>query len=346
MVPRLALTTAMRLQGRLKLARLLEMREEEMARLARALEADPLFERLARAGALSRRPFPGAYFAARRWAGWSLAPASGGLGDLLDSDSAAVRVLRRIGRERFEESFLRAEGLTDAQRARRCGVSTADAALLRALLDRLYIREEFEPAPGPAPARVFSAVAGVGLEGGKPVLRFFHRDVWKGEFAVDERGLEALVRRVSREEGARLERFARRLVFLGRRQTTLYKALQALLSAQAEWLATGDPLKRQPLTQRSLAAALGVDASAINRLISNKAVELPWGTEAPMRCLLPSAKTLAIEKLEALARRRPDLSDEGLRRELASGHQIHLSRRSVAQYRQDLGLGARGRRGA
>ncbi|MEK9145089.1 MAG: hypothetical protein AAB339_05725, partial [Elusimicrobiota bacterium] len=60
--------------------------------------------------------------------------------------------------------------------------------------------------------------------------------------------------------------------------------------------------------------------------------------EAPMKALLPSAKALALERLAALVTERPGSSDEGLRRELASRWQIRLSRRSIAQYRKDLGL--------
>lgn len=341
-MPKLGLRPALRLYGGLKLAQLLEMREEDMARLARKLEADPTFARLSRAGVLSRRPFPGAYFAARRWAGWNLAPAPDGIGELLESDSQPVKLIRKIGRKRFEACFLEAEGLSDAERARRCGISAAEAALLRALLDRLYIREQFETSP-PVPAKTFSAVAGIAIESGAPVLRFFHRDIWKGEFAVDAERLKAL-QAAEPGQAVKFSRFTQRLAFLGRRQTTLYKALQALINAQAEWLKTGDSLKRQPLTQRSLAVALGVDASAVNRLISNKSVELPWGTEAPMKVLVPSGKTLAREHVAKLARRKPGLSDEGLRAALAADHQIHLSRRSIAQYRQDMGVGPMGRR--
>jgi DNA-directed RNA polymerase specialized sigma54-like protein len=131
---------------------------------------------------------------------------------------------------------------------------------------------------------------------------------------------------------------------LDRRKTALYRALEALLGAQAGYLRSGDPDRRQPLTQRSLAVAIGVEASALNRLLSNKAVELPWGVEAPLKSLLPSAKSLALGKLETLARASPSASDESLRRALADRHRVYLSRRSVAQYRMDCGLSKRRRR--
>lgn len=84
--------------------------------------------------------------------------------------------------------------------------------------------------------------------------------------------------------------------------------------------------------------------SVLNRLISNKSVRLPWGLEAPLKALIPSAKTLLRDRLHDLALSHPGSSDENLRKLMERLHGARLSRRSIAQYRQDLGLGARGKR--
>ncbi|MEK7656294.1 MAG: hypothetical protein AAB412_00920 [Elusimicrobiota bacterium] len=337
----------MRQAAGLKLARLLSMREKDFARLVREAEEDPLFVRLLRSGVVSRTPFPRAYFTARRLAGRELAAPVQGLGELLDGRSDLVRLMKKAGRERFEECFLREEGMSDEERGRRCGLSAPQARRLREFLDRITIRCDFER-PASAPPKTFSAVAGIGIEKGEPHLSFFHRDIWKGSYRVAADRLAEQRASLPEAERGRMERLLRRLELLNRRKTTLYRALETLASAQSAYLKTGDPLQRQPLTQRSLATALGVDPSALNRLISNKSVELPWGTEAPMKALLPSAKALALERLAALVMERPGFSDEKLRVELASRHQIRLSRRSIAQYRKELGLPKspnRGKRG-
>lgn len=342
--PKLSVRPALRLHGRLKLAQLVLMREEEFSRLIDEAESRPMFGRLTRAGAVRITPFSKAYFTARRFAGRSLAASEDGLAELLDGNSEIVRLIRGIGRERFEECFLRGEGLTDAERSRRCGVPPDRVRFLRDFLDKMYVRGEFETAPPAVPGKVYSTVAGISIQGGQPVLHFFNREVWKGRYRVDERMLEHFLSDLSTAERGRVRRYLSRLEFLNRRKTTVFKTLEALLRAQEAYLRTGDPWRLEPLTQRSVAAAVGSEPSVINRLISNKAVELPWGTEAPLKSLFPSGKAVARGKLAALAKANPGLSDEGLRRELAEKHHVHLSRRSVAQYRKDLGLGGRGRR--
>lgn len=341
---RLSAELGARLAARLKFAKLLSMSDEELAREARRLEDDPLFARLKRDGALRVEAFSKAYFRARRFAGRSLAVRASDVGPLLDAGSELVRLLKKVGPDRLRSVFLEGSGLTDEARGRRCGVSAADARRLREFLDRVYIQEEFETPAVAAPAKVYSAVAGFEVSNGGPSLAFFHREVWKGRYLFDAERLGACLERLAPESRDRARRLVKRLELVDRRKTTLYRALEALAHAQKEYLESGEPSRRQPLTQRALAHALGVESSALHRLIANKSVELPWGAEAPLKSLLPSAKRVALDRFEALAREQPELTDEGLREELARAHRIYLSRRSIAQYRKDLGLGASGRR--
>jgi plasmid maintenance system antidote protein VapI len=128
--------------------------------------------------------------------------------------------------------------------------------------------------------------------------------------------------------------------FADKRKTTLYRALEILLNIQTDYLATGEPGRRRPLSQKTLAKNLEVHPSVLNRLVSNKSTQLPWGTEAPMSVLLPSAKEVNLERLYSIAAAKPELSDEKLRAELKARHGIDLSRRSVAQYRKEMSLAA------
>lgn len=333
-----------RLQGFLKLARLLEAPESELADAVKRAEETPLFRRLLAERVLRVDPFPEARFAARRFGGWGLRTASEGLPELLDGRDELFELMRRVGQEAFEDCFLKGEGLTDAERSRRCGLSAADCARVRAFLDKVYVQEELDgPAPA-APARTFSAVAGVEVQDGRAVLGFFNRDIWKGRYAVDETRLSELLRRLPAADARRLEALLKRLSHIDRRKSTLYRVLEEVLAEQAAYFKSGDPGDRRPFSQKSLAERVESSPSVINRLIANKSVQLPWGVEAPLRALLPSAKTLLRDRLYDLAAERPELSDEALRRELAERHGALLSRRSIAQYRAELGLGGRGKR--
>jgi len=344
-MPKLGLQTSMSmsLQGRLKLAHLFAMPERELAALVAKLEANPLFARLRSAGVLSVHPFPKAYFTARRFAGWGLRTSTAGLPELVDGNCDLVALIRKVGQQRFEACLLKDAAMTDAARAARCGVTAAEAEKLRRFIDRAYMQEEFER-PSAAPAKVFSAVAGIGLEDGKPMIAFFNREIWKGRYSIDEDKLSGQLRDLPPVQAARLDAYLKRLRFIDQRKTTLYRLLEALVAGQADYLASGDPERRQPLTQRALAVALGVDASSINRLVSNKSVQLPWGFDAPLKVLMPSAKAVSLDRLDALVRSRPELSDDGLRQELARRHNIFLSRRSITQYRHDLKLARRSQR--
>jgi len=331
--------------GQMKLARLLEMPEREVSDRVRELEADPLFKRLHEAGVVSFSPFSEARFTARRFGGWGVKTSSEGLGDLIDGQGEIVLLIQRVGQERFEEFFLNDEGRSDAQRAQACGVSLKEAGRLREFVDRVYIRAEFEsPAEQAAPAKVFSAVAGIAVEDGKPILSFFHRDIWSKRYGVDERRREELLRGLPPKEARKADKLLRELDFLDRRKTTLYRVLETVLSTQADFLVSGDPEKRRPLTQKDLSDRLDISPSVLNRLISNKSVELPWGLEAAMNVFVPSRKSMMLGRLQELALSDPEMSDERLREKMAELHGVTLSRRSVAQYRKELGLGGRGQR--
>ncbi len=330
--------------GGMKLARLLEASERELARRLRELERGELFRLALGCGAL-RASEERARFARRRFRGLRLRGAAGGLSELLDGRGESARLVAAVGERRFREHFLGERRAPAEETARACGISVAQVAALRELVDRLFIRGELEAPAPPAEPKAYSAVAGVAIEGGRPALSFFHRDLWKRRWRVDEEGKRRLLASLPAPRARRLEALLRELEVIERRKSTLLRALELALEEQAGYLASGDLLERRALTQRAAADRLDVSPDSLNRLISNKSVQLPWGLEAPLSALFPSRKAALLARFESLARSRPGLCDEQLRAELERSGAARLSRRSIAQYRRDLGLGARGRRG-
>ncbi|TPW19368.1 MAG: RNA polymerase sigma-54 factor [Elusimicrobia bacterium] len=331
------------LAGRMKLARLFTLDDEAYAGELAALESEKGFGALKAAGVLSLNAFSKSAFAARRFPGWRLGPPAEGAGELLDGASREAELLKRIGPERLKECFLEGSGLSRAEKARRSGIGVEEAKRIEEFLTRLWVQEELGGAAPAAPSVGFSVVAGFVIEDGRPALRFFHREAWKGRWRVDQGALRVWCGSRPPEEAAAARRLASALEFTDRRKTTLLKVLEAVMEAQKGWLLSGDPADMVPLTQRSVAAAVGSDPSVVNRLAANKAVELPWGTEAPLKQLMPSSKDLGKNVLAALAMDAPTLSDEALRTAMAE-RGYALSRRSIAQYRVELGLGAKGTR--
>lgn len=345
MSPRVSFSTKTGIHGQMKLARLLEMSEREFEDGIRELESTPLFVRLKQAGAVGLEPYSGARFSSRRFGGWGVRTATDGLPDLIDGNGDVVQLIQRVGQERFEELFLGDAPAPDKSRADLCGISLADARRLRDFVDRVYIQSELTgPSPAAAPSQVFSAVAGVDIVDGRPTLGFFNREIWKGRYRVDSGRFAQLQSTLSPRELRGVESLLKRLEYLDLRKSTLYRVLEALLAAQADYFLTGAPERRRPLTQIALAMDLEISPSVLNRLLSNKSIQLPWGLEAPLKALVPSAKSLHRDNLYGLAHDHPELSDEGLRKEMARRFGAKLSRRSIAQYRKELGVGRRGTR--
>lgn len=344
---RLGGKTGAMVHGQMKLARLLEAPESELERRVLALEAGALFGRLLESGVVTRQAPSHARFAARRFAGRAMRTSGEGLPELIDGRGDLARLMQSIGQEDFQSVFLGDEKRSDAERARLCGIKTEDARRLREFVDRLYVQSEFEAAPvqtKAAPEPVFSALAGIAIEDGKPVLAFFHREIWDRRYLIDEERRRDLAFSSTPKEAKRAETLLRELEFIDRRKTTLYRVLEAVLETQAEYLATGAAERRVPLTQKALADRLDVSPSVLNRLIANKSVEMPWGLEAALSVFVPSRKSLLRDQLHDLALARPELSDEGLRAAIQELHGVELSRRSIAQYRKELGVGAINRR--
>lgn len=324
--------------GAIKLARLLEMSEREFEARITQLEANPLFSRLVAEGAIKVQPYA-ARLASRKPDGRQLSMSSDGLSSLLDGRSSQVELIQRMGQELFEENFLGDSALSDERRAAACGISTQEARALREFVDRAYIQAELQlPAAASAPEQVYSVVGGIELDDGRPVIAFFNRTIWKGRYRLDGGRLVALRQSLDFAAARRLDKLVSQVELLERRKTTLYRVLEALLEQQARFFISRDPSARQALTQTAVANRLDISPSVLNRLVSNKCIRLPWGLETPLSALMPSSKRLLLDRVDELVTSHPAYSDQRLGEELSRRFGARLSRRSIAQYRKDLGL--------
>ena len=338
--------TSASLLGALKMAQLAGMSEEEFGEYLKEMEGGRVFQLLKASGAINLAEFPAARYAARQYAGYGLKLSGGDLPELADGNGDLVALIQGVGQEKFEACFLKDAVMSDVERAEECDISVKDAERLRDFVNKAFIQAEFEGAVEAPAAKVYSAVAGIEVKDGEPLLAFFHREIWKGRYKVDSDKLAQLLPGLDPAERNRVEKLLRKVEFADKRKTTLYRTLEILISVQADYLTSGEPGRRRPLSQKTLAKNLEVDASVINRLVSNKSVQMPWGMEAPISVLLPTSKAVNLERLYSIAAEKPELSDNGLRSELKARHGVDLSRRSVAQYRKDLHLAASGGRQA
>jgi DNA-directed RNA polymerase specialized sigma54-like protein len=336
------MTAAMKqtLHGQLKMAQLAAMPESDFEKLQQELEDNELFSLLKKSGVIRFAEFSRARFAAKQFAGvgLKLSGAGSGIAELVNGQGETVSLIKRIGEEAFERWFLKSEA-SEVEVAGECDLKLEEVRLLRDFVDKAYIQAEFDSTStetATAPAAVFSAVAGIEIEKGEPVLSFFHREIWKGRYSVDDERLSQYLDNVPPSKARAAKSIVGKLGFIEKRKTTLYGLLEILLAEQKNYLKSGDPQIRKPLTQRELSRRLDVHPSVLNRLVSNKSVQLPWGLEAPLDALIPSGKDIGKELLYTLMSEHEGLTDTKMAELMNSMHGIKLSRRSIAQYRKEL----------
>lgn len=131
--------------------------------------------------------------------------------------------------------------------------------------------------------------------------------------------------------------------------TMRYHALQMLVSylvAEQRPFFIDGPEALRPMTQKQAAAAIGMNPSTICRCIREKYISTPWGT-FPLNHFFSNKLTddcpaevarNAISTLIAGEDKSAPLCDTDIMEQLAE-HGIHISRRTVAKYRSQLGIG-------
>jgi RNA polymerase sigma-54 factor len=244
-----------------------------------------------------------------------------------------------------------AKGADDAALARQLGTDAAAVAIARRLLKRL------DPEPGlrcradttapPEPDLVLE-ISGdefkiTAVEDGLPRLRvsgFYRKALRKGgPLAGEER---AYVRE-------RLRAAVWFIKSLEERRKTIMKVAQAVIGHQLAYFKTGE-LALRPLILKDVAAQAEVHESTVSRVVSNKYILTPKGL-LPLRFFfVKQASSDGASGLSALNVKdqikavlahetagRP-LSDQQIAARLKDDYNVTLARRTVAKYREELGI--------
>ena len=132
------------------------------------------------------------------------------------------------------------------------------------------------------------------------------------------------------------------------RRQTLLKVAQVLCKEQKEYLLNG-PQYLKPLTMREVASIAGVHESTISRVVNGKYAETPQGLlelkvffcqslSASDQNMSATAVKGIIQDLILSEPSEKPLSDQDLVGILKRGHKLEISRRTVAKYRDELGI--------
>ena len=136
---------------------------------------------------------------------------------------------------------------------------------------------------------------------------------------------------------------------LQQRHDTIVRVMRYIIKHQRGFLLTGDPDEMQPLRQREVAEATGLDISTISRMANSKYLQTDFGTIPLKDCFSKGMATTEGEEIsvETVKQRLADaiqsedkqapLSDEALA-QLLNSQGYPLARRTVAKYREQLGF--------
>lgn len=133
------------------------------------------------------------------------------------------------------------------------------------------------------------------------------------------------------------------------RHDTLMRTMQAILNYQRDYFVEGDPSKLRPMILKDIADATSLDVSTISRVVNSKYVQTHFGI-IPLKQLFSEAmqtdsgeevssyeiKQLLQECIDKEDKHKP-LTDEVLM-DMLNSKGYHIARRTVAKYREMLGI--------
>lgn len=137
----------------------------------------------------------------------------------------------------------------------------------------------------------------------------------------------------------------KRLTLINNYKDTLNRILQSIVHKQALYLESGNPKSLLPFSQKELARKVQLAPSSVSRAIRYKSIDTPWGQEIALKRFFPKPKDFNLALIRQILETgaRP-ASDEAIRKELSEKFGVAISRRSVANLREELKLPATNRR--
>lgn len=136
---------------------------------------------------------------------------------------------------------------------------------------------------------------------------------------------------------------------LEQRKETLTKVTLKIVEKQREFFSKG-PGHLKPLTMREISEDLGIHESTVSRAVREKFVQTPFGTYELKSFFSSALQTtaceetssaeakLAISRLIETENKQKPLSDQEIAKVLEEQEGIVISRRTVAKYRDQLGI--------
>ena len=338
---------------RIEQAELLEMPEADFRRLVAETEASPVFRKLYQQSRVIRRQRAARTDVCADFYGAKVERAadqrSFNVDEVLESRDAVLALVRRLGQDTFKKYFLFPEaGMAPDEIAHECGLTPAEVGLVNRFVDEFAVASEFHQ-PGPAGAQGihYTRIASIERDREGLCIGFASACLARGSYVIDYHRFEetAASGTLSPAELKEARQLFKKLELINTRRDTITNVLKAIISRQSLYLTSGDGRSLLPLSQKELAVEAGIAPSTLSRAIQGKSVLTPWGQDLALKSFFPRPRRFRREALRQLLAREHDLgSDEAVRARLRDEFGVSISRRSVANMRQELKVAPLGRR--
>jgi len=338
---------------RLQQATLLQMSEAEFHKLIIEIERSPLFlrlyqkEKLVHYQRFPRTSVSSTFYQLKEEV--VADPGSLNVEPLVLKKHNLVQQIQKLGMEKFKQYFLFPDaGMTVDEIARACSLDVSKVQEINGLINEFSVMSEFyHPSKVSSDVIHYYKVASVERAGEDFVIGYSSPFFARGRYQVNYERFEELAGSgaFSEVEARETRQLFKKLELINSRKNTLNQILRGIVDRQTLYFQTADSRSLLPVSQKELAQKIGVAPSSVSRAVRGKSVDTPWGEEVSLKHFFPRPKRFRKELLGQLLEGDGEFSsDEMIRTRLWEKFGVAISRRSVANLRQELKIPATGER--
>lgn len=335
-----------RLFSRIKSANLMELPEKEFKKFAGEIESSQLFkklkdDRIIKLEKLSSVNSPLCFYELKEeiFSDRSLLDVE----SFLNGKENVIRIIRRLGVDKFKRYFLSEDSVSDSEIAGKCDLSIKEIYKIKKLVDELLIRNESQiqsPAENKINEIYYNKIASIIKEDGKFTIGYLNFRLYRGTYIVDYAKIGQLKKQnyFTNTEIGELRKLLQNIELINGRKLAIHRILESIIKYQKNYLKSGDLLDLTPLTQHELSRRTGISTSHICRVIRCKSIETPRGEEEPLKFFFPSKKLIIKNYIKNVFgdKSKNINSDQELKIKIEKELKLPTSRRSVTLYRNEL----------
>ncbi|MCS7227445.1 MAG: hypothetical protein NZ839_00585 [Endomicrobia bacterium] len=332
----------------IKLAQCLALREEDVVELLTEIEKSEEFQKLVSLKVISRKPFTTYYPTMKENYEYIdekfLAPYDvSDIYKVINQNSEIVHLIQKIGEENYKKYFLSYEIYSFEEISKQIGISVDEVKKIFEFTNKILIYSELEYSVernlnDHIPEKKYVRVAKINFIKQQPVITYYLTSMLRGEYNINYERLNEIIKKIPKQEKAKIRKIVKDLEILNIRKSTLHKIIETIAILQKEFLITGVPERRKVLTQKELAGIIGINPSIVCRIIRDKTIVGPSNTEYKLTYLTPNKKEvlMCILKKVIEEQRKKTLTDNQLCKTIIEKTGITVSRRTINYYKNSL----------